>query len=104
MNGKFPDRFATRFTPVDREFADRQWAEWAVTRRRLLKMGAFGGAGFSAGDGIWRPSSLLTAAAPRWQDGEPVPGGTITMSMADSDATSFDPPVPPDNMRASRFS
>ena len=96
MNGKLPERFTTRFTPVDRELADRQWAEWRATRRRLLQMGAFGGAGLALGFGGGRRQPLVAAAAR--QEGEPKVGGTITMSLADQDVTSFDPPVPPDNM------
>ena len=40
----------------------------------------------------------LAAAAPHMQDEEPKSGGMITMSLADQDVTTFDPPVPPDNM------
>lgn len=97
MNVKLPGQFATRFTPEDRALADRQWAEWRATRRHLLKIGGFGGAGLALGLGAGRRLPLV-AAAPRAQDEEPKPGGTIAMSLADQDVTTFDPPVPPDNM------
>ena len=90
-----PERFTTRYTAVDRELADRQWAEWRATRRHLLQIGAFAGAGLALGfnGSQWRP--VVAAAA---QDEQPKAGGTITMSLADQDVTTFDPPVPPDNM------
>ena len=94
MARQLPERFNTRYTPADQALADRQWAEWSATRRRLLQIGAFGGAGLALDLGLHRPAF----SAPARQDGEPRPGGTIAMSLADSDATSFDPPVPPDNM------
>ena len=97
MNEKLPERFITRFTPADRDLADRQWAEWRASRRHLLRMGAFGGAGLALGLGAGRRMPVA-AAAPARQDAEPKPGGTIVMSLADQDVTSFDPPVPPDNM------
>jgi len=97
MLGKIPERFSTRYTPADRQLADRQWAEWRGTRRHLLQMGAFGGAGMALGLGAGRRLPVV-AAAPLLQDEEPKSGGTITMSLADQDVTTFDPPVPPDNM------
>ncbi|MBA3451251.1 MAG: ABC transporter substrate-binding protein, partial [Chloroflexia bacterium] len=45
--------------------------------------------------GVRRP---VLAAAPARQDATPRSGGTLAMSLADSDVTSFDPPAPPDNM------
>jgi peptide/nickel transport system substrate-binding protein len=39
----------------------------------------------------------VVSAASTSQD-EPKSGGAITMSLADQDVTTFDPPVPPDNM------
>jgi peptide/nickel transport system substrate-binding protein len=96
MRHDLPERFQTRFSPADQELADRQWAEWQSTRRHLLQIGAFGGAGLALGLGAGRPS--LIAAAPLSQDEQAKAGGSLSMSLADSDVTSFDPPVPPDNM------
>ncbi|MCC7021356.1 MAG: ABC transporter substrate-binding protein [Thermomicrobiales bacterium] len=98
MTEKIPERLTTRFTPVDRELADRQWAEWRATRRRLLQMGAFGGAGLALGLNAGR-GTPVGAATPALQEASPTPksGGTLTMSIADQNPTSFDPPVPPDN-------
>ena len=97
MNGQFLNRFTTRFTPEDTELAERQWAEWRATRRRLLQIGAYGGAGLALGLGAGRRLPVV-GATPLRQEGEPKAGGEVTMSLADSDVTSFDPPVPPDNM------
>jgi peptide/nickel transport system substrate-binding protein len=90
-----PERFITRYTAVDRELVDRQWAEWRATRRHLLQIGAFAGAGLALGFGGSRWHPVVAAAA---QDEQPKAGGSITMSLADQDVTTFDPPVPPDNM------
>ena len=79
------------------ELAERQWAEWRATRRRLLEIGAFGGAGLALGLGAGRRLPLVSAA-PAMQDEQPKSGGSLAMSLADSDVSSFDPPVPPDNM------
>jgi peptide/nickel transport system substrate-binding protein len=87
-----PDRLLTRCIPKDRALADRQWAEWRLTRRHLLRAGAYGG-GLALGLGVARPTVRVAA-----QEGDPKYGGTIAMSLADQDVTSFDPPVPPDNM------
>jgi peptide/nickel transport system substrate-binding protein len=92
-----PEQFVTRCTPADPELAERQWAEWRTSRRRLLQMGAFGGAGLALGLGADRRLPLVSAAPAR-QDEQPKYGGSLAMSLADQDATSFDPPVPPDNM------
>lgn len=99
MNRSIPERFTTRVVPADKDLAERQWAEWRASRRRLLRIGAYGGAGLALGLGAGR--RLPVSAAPRRrqdEDGEPKAGGTIAMSLADQDVTSFDPPVPPDNM------
>ncbi len=96
MGRSIPEQFATRFSPADRELADRQWAEWRATRRRLLQIGAFGGGGLAIGWGGGRRLPV-TSAAPASQDATPKAGGTLTMSLADQNPTSFDPPVPPDN-------
>jgi peptide/nickel transport system substrate-binding protein len=85
----------TRVQPKDPQLAERQWAEWRASRRQLIKMGAFGGAGLAAA-GLLPHAGFSTRALA--QDTEPVMGGTVSMSLADSDATSFDPPVPVDNM------
>lgn len=70
----------------------RQWAEWTLSRRRLL-----GTAGTAlAAAAVANGGRLQVAAA---QDsGTPVMGGTLTMSLADADVQSFDPIVPTDNM------
>ena len=60
-------------------------------------MGAFGGAGLALGLGAGR-IAVLPPPHRMLQDEEPKSGGTITMSLADQDVTTFDPPVPPDNM------
>lgn len=85
----------TRVQPKDETLAAQQWAEWRSSRRQLLKMGALGGAGLAAAGLMPRTGFSTRALA---QDSEPVMGGTVSMSLADSDATSFDPPVPVDNM------
>jgi peptide/nickel transport system substrate-binding protein len=96
VSDRFPQRFPTRYVPTDPELAERQWAEWRVTRRRLFQLGAVGGAGLAlAGLGGRSPLAASLAAA---QAEQPKSGGTITMSLADQDVTSFDPPMPPDNM------
>lgn len=94
MSGTNPGRIATRFTPADQELADRQWAEWRATRRKFLTY-----SGFAAGALALPGAALLTnpvrVAA---QDGDPVMGGAVSMSLADDDVSSFDPIVPFDNM------
>lgn len=97
MDEMFPERLVTRVVPADQDLADKQWAEWRASRRNLLKIGAFGGAGLALGLGAGRRVPLA-AAAPARQDATPKAGGSLTMSLADQDVTSFDPPVPPDNM------
>ncbi|MGH2613809.1 MAG: ABC transporter substrate-binding protein [Thermomicrobiales bacterium] len=85
----------TRFTPADRELADRQWVEWRATRRGLLKSAGFtaGALALAGGAAVGQPS--LRAMA---QEGEPKLGGSISMSLADDDVTTFDPIIPFDNM------
>ncbi|MCA9859628.1 MAG: hypothetical protein KC438_07895, partial [Thermomicrobiales bacterium] len=85
----------TRVQLKDSELAARQWDEWRATRRQLMKLGAMGGAGIAALNLLPATGGSTRALA---QDAEPKMGGTVSMSMADSDATSFDPPVPVDNM------
>ncbi len=76
--------------------AERQWAEWRATRRRLIRAGAGAGAGaglaMAGGPGGWRPT-LRTAAAQE----TPVAGGSVVMGIV-ADVQSFDPPIPSDNM------
>ena len=93
MNGRIPGRIATRAVPKDRELADRQWAEWRATRRQLLKY-----SGFAAGALALAGSPWLTRPAVAAQDETPKMGGSISMSLADDDVSSFDPIVPFDNM------
>ncbi|HEU5434522.1 MAG TPA: ABC transporter substrate-binding protein [Thermomicrobiales bacterium] len=95
MSQSFPGRFPTRYVPADPELAERQWAAWRATRRRLLQLGVIGGGLALAGRVGRSPLAASLAAA---QDEQPKDGGTITMSLADQDVTSFDPPMPPDNM------
>lgn len=92
---KLNGRIETRVAPKDAELAERQWAEWRASRRSLIKAGALGGIGLAAAGFL--PGAGLTTRTSA-QDSQPVMGGTISMSLADSDATSFDPPVPVDNM------
>ncbi len=94
MNGKRPQRFTTRFTPADQELADRQWAEWRATRRGILKAAGIsaGALTFAGGATIGRPTRSAA------QDGEPKYGGSVAMSLADDDVTTFDPIIPFDNM------
>ncbi|HKG24527.1 MAG TPA: ABC transporter substrate-binding protein, partial [Thermomicrobiales bacterium] len=95
MGNEFRPR--THFTPADGALAARQWAQWRVSRRRLLQTGAFGGLAGGAlvlGGGNVRPL-VGTAVA---QDAQPKSGGSIAMSLADADASNFDPPIPIDNM------
>lgn len=91
----FEGPIETRVRPKDAQLAARQWAEWRATRRKLIRAGAFAGSGLIAAGLLPHAGrSMLTLA----QDAEPMMGGTVSMSLADSDATSFDPPVPVDNM------
>jgi peptide/nickel transport system substrate-binding protein len=95
MNDNKPSKwFKTRCTPVDRELADRQWSEWRSTRRNLLKYsGVAGGALALSGTSLLSRSSRAAA-----QDETPKMGGSVSMSLADDDVSSFDPIVPFDNM------
>jgi peptide/nickel transport system substrate-binding protein len=85
------------FAGVTRDdLAARQWAEWRSSRRHLLKVGAFGGAGLAlSGVAVGGGRFVRGAAA---QDAEPKMGGTIAMSLADDDVQNFDPVIPTDNM------
>jgi peptide/nickel transport system substrate-binding protein len=76
----------------DEELAARQWAEWRLSRRRLLQSSGFAAGALTLG-GL-RPF-VRTGAA---QDAEPKMGGTIAMSLADDDVQNFDPTIPTDNM------
>lgn len=78
--------------------AARQWAEWRVSRRRLLQASGLAGSALAVGglSALSTRSGAVVAASA--QEAQPKPGGTIRMSLADQDASSFDPPIPPDNM------
>ncbi len=85
-----------RDTDSHTEIEAKQWAEFHASRRRLLKMGAVGGAGIAFGGFAANSSALLRSAAA--QDTAPKAGGSIRMSLADDDAQNFDPIIPTDNM------
>jgi peptide/nickel transport system substrate-binding protein len=89
------DRMRTQFSPADEELAAEQWAEWRVSRRSLLRVGAFGGGAIvlSGVAATGRPF-LQSAAA---QD-QPKSAGKVAMSLADQDVQNFDPIIPTDNM------
>src|SRR5262249_61415809 len=74
----------------------RNWAEWGAPRRHLLKIGAFGGAGITLGGLAANSKPFVRSAAA--QGSTPKVGGTIAMSLADSDVQNFDPIIPTDNM------
>lgn len=87
--------FRSRVQPADTELAAQQWAQWRSSRRRFL-----GQAGAAAG-ALALTGSIFAArpqAAAAAQDETPVMGGSLSMSLADDDVTSFDPVVPFDNM------
>ncbi|MGI8486661.1 MAG: ABC transporter substrate-binding protein [Thermomicrobiales bacterium] len=69
-----------------------QTSNWHISRRQLLKTGAFAGAMFVAGSST--PGIVRTAVA---QDTTPKPGGSVRMGIV-ADVQSFDPPIPGDNM------
>jgi peptide/nickel transport system substrate-binding protein len=95
VSDKFSPRIATRVIPTDPELAERQWAEWRASRRHFLKSaGCAAGAFCLAGGSLIALPSRRAAA----QEGEPKMGGSISMSLADDDVSSFDPIVPFDNM------
>ena len=83
---------------LSEEQAGQQWREWAVSRRRLLRTAGFG-AGALALAGLSRPGSVNSAqSTPAAAMGEPVMGGSLSMSLADDDVLSFDPVPVFDNM------
>lgn len=91
-NGDIP--FRSRVKPVDSELAAEQWAQWRASRRRFLgQAGALAGALALTGS-VFGAQHQAAAA----QDDAPVMGGSLSMSLADDDVTSFDPVVPFDNM------
>jgi peptide/nickel transport system substrate-binding protein len=89
------NRIQTRLTPTDSVLAERQWAEWRATRRGLLKSAGLTAGALTLGGGVVLTSPATGTFA---QDGEPKYGGSITMSLADDDLTTFDPIIPFDNM------
>jgi len=82
-------------TEQSEQLAVKQWAEWRASRRHLLKIGAFGGAGLALGGFAVTSGTLVRGAAA--QD-TPKLGGSIAMSLADDDVQNFDPIIPTDNM------
>ncbi len=85
----------TKFASIDPELEKAQWAQWRTSRRRFL------GAGFAAAGGLALAGMAGTryfAPAAAAQEGNPVPGGSLAMSLADDDIQSFDPVIPSDNM------
>jgi len=87
----------SRVKPLDESLAARQWAEWRISRRNVLKFSAFGG-GLTAAGLATNLRGFGSSVAAQDASATPVAGGSLSMSLADADATSFDPPVPPDNM------
>ena len=94
MSERFPARIATKATPRDSDLASRQWAEWHASRRHVLKAAGFAAGALAFGGG----ATLLQPTRVAAQDGAPKMGGTIAMSLADDDVTTFDPIIPFDNM------
>jgi peptide/nickel transport system substrate-binding protein len=72
-----------------------QWAEWELSRRSLFKTSFAGLAAAAIANGGFLP---VRSAAAQDDAGEPVPGGSLSMSLADDDVQTFDPIVPTDNM------
>ncbi len=95
MTGQHRNGFRTRFTTADSALAERQWAEWRATRRGLLKSAGLTAGALTIGGGAVLASPAARVGA---QDGEPKYGGSIAMSLADDDVTTFDPIIPFDNM------
>ena len=92
-NGESP--LGSRVKVADSELAAQQWAQWRASRRRFLgQAGAAAGALALTGTVFAARPQAVAAAA---QDA-PVMGGSLSMSLADDDVTSFDPIVPFDNM------
>lgn len=94
MTPRIPERIATRFTPSDQDLADRQWAEWRASRRQILKSTGLAAGALALGGS----ASLNAPARAAAQDEEPKSGGSIVMSLADDDVSTFDPIIPFDNM------
>lgn len=95
MTGPRKNRIQTQFTLADSTLADRQWAEWRATRRGVLKSAGLTAGALTIGGGavLASPASRVVA-----QEGEPKYGGSVAMSLADDDVTTFDPIIPFDNM------
>ncbi|MCD6030739.1 MAG: extracellular solute-binding protein family 5, partial [Thermomicrobiales bacterium] len=68
--------------------AERQWQEWALSRRHLIQAGAFA----LAGSALAHKTAAFAAAAQE----EPQAGGRVVMTLY-TDVFSFDPTVPTDN-------
>jgi len=71
-----------------------QWAEWEFSRRTLFRTSFAGLAAAAVANG----GLLPRAVAAQDDEGTPVMGGSLSMSLADDDVQSFDPIVPTDNM------
>lgn len=80
----------------DAAVAAAQWRQWALSRRRFLQGSALGAAALATAASGRAP--FLAAAPAAAQDGEPKMGGTVSMSLADDDVSSFDPIPVFDNM------
>jgi peptide/nickel transport system substrate-binding protein len=74
--------------------AGAQWSQWRSSRRRALGIGMGGGLALAA----LAQGGYPVVAAAAAQEEEPVVGGSLSMSLADSDVQNFDPIVPTDNM------
>ena len=100
MSNEFRPR--TRFSPPDEALAARQWAEWRLSRRRLLQAGAFGGL---AGERSCSAAGACDRSSRRrGAEAQPKSGGSISMSLADADASNFDPRSQSTTWRSGRCS
>lgn len=94
MNERRPAISGARVLPQDSELAQRQWAEWRATRRRFLQSTGLATGALALGGSAPFGAPARAVA----QDEEPKSGGTIAMSLADDDVSTFDPIIPFDNM------
>lgn len=74
----------------------RQWSDWEISRRGVFKVSLAGIAAAALANGGMLP--LSTAVMAQDASATPVPGGSLSLSLADDDVQNFDPIVPTDNM------